>query len=122
MIRTILLALLGAILVLALALCFPLLHLGWYGDLLCEACILFGGFGLIAGFACGALARRQSAPAMVLGGGNGAARGRFAQAASNGRTEPDWPDRNSPFITSPIDVRATTPGAASRRPTERMVK
>jgi len=112
MIRTILLALLGMALVLALACLFPLLRLGWYGDLLFQACLFFGGFGLVAGFGCGLLIR-QSGQVIVISGPRG----------KGGRIEPEPlpPSANSAFITSPTDAKSGKWSPPSRRQSERRV-
>lgn len=112
MIRTIFLALLGIGLVVALAYLFPLMQPGWYGTLLFQACLFFGGFGLVAGYACGLLTRRGDA--------QGNAAGRLPRGLG-GRIEPGQisAPSNSAFITSPTDARPGKWPTTSRRPSNR---
>ena len=114
--------LLAALLVIAFAFLFQNIQPAWYGNLLCQACLIFGFFGLVAGFACGLLARQAPASLTVVRNANQAAAnpGKASQAKANQNAAP----RDSRFISSPMvdttedrwgDTARVTPGKSANQ-------
>jgi len=95
-------AFLAVLVVLVFAFAFQRIRPVWYGDLLFDTCLIFGAVGLIAGFACGYLARHTSAYTIVLG------------TDSQGKTAPEWLKNFNPYITSPTDSTSSRRGGAAK--------
>jgi len=109
-------ALLAALTVVAFAFLFQNIQPEWYGNLLCQACLIFGSFGLVAGFACGFLARQAPTSLTVV---------RNTQAMANptrtgtAKAAQSAASKDSRFISSPVaevsedrwgDTARVTPG------------
>jgi len=91
---------LAVLIVVAFACLFQNIQPEWYGNLLCQACLIFGSFGLIAGFACGLLARQAPTSLTVVRNVNQAAAN--PTRTNQSKTAQDTTSRDSRFISSPV--------------------